>query len=68
MEGRTMKVCIVCGMAYKQRHQNHWFCSRECYAKGTVVPPREPNGKDFLEWAEEFRPEWIEEWKTRRGL
>lgn len=59
-----MKVCEVCGTAYKEVHSQQQYCSRECYADGVVIAPREPNGKDFLEWAEEFRPEWVAEWKS----
>ncbi len=63
-----MNTCEVCGDEYKEVHAKQQYCSRECYRAGVAIPPFEPTGKDFLDWAEEFRPEWIEEWKTRRGL
>ena len=64
-----MSVCEVCGSAYKEVHEQQRFCSRGCYAEGVVIPTfGEPTARDFLDWAEEFRPEWIEEWQTRRGL
>ena len=59
-----MSVCEVCGLAYKEVHSKQQYCSRECYANVAEVSPREPTAKDFLDWAEEFRPEWVEEWKA----
>lgn len=58
-----MSVCKVCDNEYTRRHPHQQFCSRACYVEGAVVPKFEPTGKDFLDWAEEHRPEWIEEWK-----
>ena len=63
-----MKVCEVCGAAYKEVHEQQRFCSRVCYADGVTIPTFEPTARDFLDWCEEHRPEVIEDWKTRRGL
>lgn len=59
-----MSVCEVCGSAYKEVHERQRFCSRECYAEGVVIPTFEPTGKDFLDWAEQHRPEWVAEWRS----
>ena len=63
-----MSTCEVCGDRYKEVNTQQRFCSRACYAEGVTIPTFEPTDRDFLDWAEEFRPEWIEEWKTRQGL
>ena len=65
---RFMSVCEICQSEYRERSAHQRFCSRECYRKGVEIPVLEPTGKDFLDWAAEFRPEWIEEWRMRRGV
>lgn len=63
MEGK----CVQCDQVFEKRHLNQQFCTRSCYNKGVVILPAEPDAKDFRDWAEQFRPEWLEEWRMRRG-
>lgn len=59
---------MQCGEAFVKHHFNQQFCTRSCYNKGVTILPAEPGAKDFMDWTERFRPEWLEEWRMRRDV